>query len=96
MKQKIVGTYRLGNQMVQVVLREGAGGECYSVPGDISYPRIKIGVDSGNWPYIVGVLTHESAELVASNLHYRYEPTNMDAHDVQSLMFLLTHPQFSG
>ncbi|MCE5324904.1 MAG: hypothetical protein LLG01_00670 [Planctomycetaceae bacterium] len=95
MRQKIVGTYRLGGQMVQVVLREGRGGEGYPLPGDIDYPRIKIGADSRDWQYVVGVAMHEASELVASYLHYRYGPTNMDADDLLSLVFIMTHPQFS-
>ena len=47
MKQKVVGRYRLGDERVQLVLREGNGGDFYSQPGDIPYPRIKIGVEEG-------------------------------------------------
>lgn len=95
MRQKIVGTYRLGGQMVQVVLRKGAGGKCYPMPGDIPYPRIEVGADQETWAEVVAVAMHEAAELVCSYLHYRYEPTNMDGNDLLSLVFIMTHPQFS-
>ena len=35
MKQVIVGTYEMGYEKVQLVLREGHGGEFYLLPGDI-------------------------------------------------------------
>lgn len=95
MKQKIVGTYRLGDRMVQLVLREGTGGECYPLPGDITHSRIKVGADTQCWGDVVGVALHEACELVGSAMHYRLAPTNMDADDLLSIVFVMTHPQFS-
>jgi hypothetical protein len=95
MRQKIVGTYRLGHEMVQVILREGTGGDCYPLPGDINHARIKVGADYEMWQEIVGVFLHEAEELVASTLLYRWEQTNTDAGDHESLLFVMTHPQFS-
>ncbi len=81
--------------MVQLVLREGSGGECYPLPGDIPHPRVKVGADQAQWSDVVVVTLHEAAELVASTLLYRYEQTNDDGNDRLSLLFVMTHPQFS-
>jgi hypothetical protein len=95
MKQKIVGSYRLGDRMVQVVLREGIGGDEFPLPGDIPCSRIKVGADQVYFEDVAGVLLHEAAEMVASVMHYRYAPTNTAADDLLSVTFLMTHAQFS-
>lgn len=55
MKQKIVGTYYAGHQQIQLVIREGDGGEFFLNPERGSLPRIKLGVDK-SWPYAQGSL----------------------------------------
>lgn len=58
MKQKIVGTYPLGWSRVQIVAREGIGGEFWLSPGDIDCPRIKIGLDEDRWEDVLETLLH--------------------------------------
>ena len=45
MTQVIVGVYTMGYEDVEIVLREGTGGEFYNCPGKGQIPRIKIGAD---------------------------------------------------
>jgi hypothetical protein len=94
-KQVIVGTYEMGWEHVQLVLREGSGGEFFLVPGDIDCPRIKIGADREHWKHLLVVLLHEAGELAAARMKCRYTPTEEVAGDVHSYLFVMTHPQFS-
>lgn len=95
MKQKIVGTYRLGDDSVQIVLREGNGGDFYFLPGDIPYPRIKIGANVENWHNIIGTLLHEAQEYVLARLCCRLTPDDEFGRDSASYIFLLRHEQYS-
>ena len=49
MKQIIVGIYSVGFEDVEIVLREGTGGEFFNCPEKGHCPRIKIGADVSNW-----------------------------------------------
>jgi len=95
LRQQVVGAYQLGSHMVQVVLREGDGGEYYVLPGDIPHPRIKVGADQGEWSDVVEVLLHEAMEQVMADLGYRWEPTNAVSRDRLGMMFMMAHPEFS-
>lgn len=95
MRQKIVGFFELGNEQVQVVLREGVGGEFWLEPGDIKCPRIKIGADQACWGDLVAVLDHEALEFTLTRMRRRYF-TSMDyANDHGAYTFFLTHVEFA-
>ena len=94
-KQVIVGIYEMGWEHVQLVLREGRGGEFYIVPGDIDCPRIKVGADQDQWSDLLCALLHEAGELALARLKCRYSHTEEVAGDVHSYLFVMTHPQFS-
>ena len=95
MKQAIVGTYEFGYENVQLVLREGIGGEFYVLPGDINYPRIKIGADQAHWKALVTVLLHETMEFAYTRIGARYAPSEELGRDHAAYFFILTHPQLS-
>ena len=95
MKQVIVGTFPIGDVSCQLVLREGNGGEFYCRPGDIPYPRMKIGADVDNWYSVVSTLLHESQEFVLSSLCLRYTPDDEFGRDAASYVFWMRHEQFS-
>ena len=95
MKQIIVGTYEMGWERVQLVLREGTGGDFWLVPGDINYPRIKIGADQDNWKWLIICLLHEAVELAACRMKCRFKPSEEVAYDEYSYIFVMNHPQFS-
>lgn len=95
MKQVIVGVYEIGWEQVQVVLREGTGGEFYSIPEKGSLARIKIGADYRNWNDVVAVLLHEASELMYDRLQCRYMATNHLAGDHTGYLFMANHAQFS-
>ncbi|MFH0981894.1 MAG: hypothetical protein V2A79_10175 [Planctomycetota bacterium] len=93
-KMTMVGSYNLGNEMVRLVLREGSGADLYVQPGDLHYPRFKIGADADTWGEIVTCLLHEATEFVAMKLWVRYHPSPDIAHDNGAYLFVLTHTQF--
>ncbi len=95
MKQKIIGEYPLGSEYVQIVLREGNGGEFYAMPEHGHIARIKIGADYDTWEEVVSVLIHEVREMIYYRLRCRYEPNNDYSEDHGSYLFVLNHAQFS-
>jgi len=95
MKQKIIGTYYCGSTQIQVVLREGTGGEFYNTPEKGLCPRIKIGADYNNWWELVNVALHEIMEYFLNSNNHRYYPDNDVGRDLSSFVFFLNHPQFS-
>jgi hypothetical protein len=96
MKQIIVGVYPCGLDEIQLVLRDGTGGEFYFSPEKAHIPRIKVGADYGSdWRSVVGVLLHEIFEMQMTRSHCRLEPAPDYGRDHASYMFLMTHPMFS-
>jgi hypothetical protein len=95
MKQKIVGTYPLGWGWVQIVAREGHGGEFWLSPGDIDCPRIKIGLDSEQFEEVAESLLHEIEELSATILGTRFRKSAWQSEDSSAYTFVMTHQQFS-
>lgn len=95
MKQVIVGTYEMGWEHVQLVLREGLGGEFYLIPGDIDCPRIKVGADQTHWKHLLVALLHEAGELATTRMKCRFSQAEEVSGDVHSYLFIMTHPQFS-
>ncbi len=95
MKQTIVGTYEIGSDYVQIVLREGTGGEFYLMPEHGKVPRVKIGADYEHWDEVVNVLIHEVRELIYYKLGCRYEPDNDWSNDHGQFLFVITHVKFS-
>ncbi len=96
MRQEIVGVYECGYDNVQIVLREGSGGEMIPLPGDILCPRIKIGADERNWSKFLGVVVHEVMEFALERERCRFYPSNDISGALDSAMFSANHYQFSN
>jgi hypothetical protein len=94
MKQKIVGTYLIGSEQCQLVLREGDGGEFYNTPEIGHIPRIKIGADYRNWRDVITVLIHETFEFCMNRIKSRYECTEDFGRSQGGYMFMFDHNQF--
>lgn len=94
MRQKIVGSYGMGWDQCQIVLREGDGGEFWLIPEMGSIPRIKVGADD-SWENIVGVLCHELLELIFVMQRVRFERTNITGMGHDGYVFMFDHNQFS-
>lgn len=95
MKQKIVGSYYMGMTQVQIVLREGTGGEFYLNPERGHIPRIKIGADQPNWGDVIAILLHEATEMLMTCSHCRYAPAPDYANDHAGYLFVMNHCMFS-
>ncbi len=95
MKQKIIGVYPMGLAQVELVLREGNGGEFYTFPEKGKVARIKVGADQKQWRDVVGVLLHEAFEFTAMQLALRYAPAPDLSRDNGNYLFVMTHTQFS-
>lgn len=95
-KQVIVGCYQFGSETVEIVLREGDGGEFYSCPALGRSPRIKIGADYQDWLEVVRVMTHELLELAMFREKARYQISGDVGNDSGAYVFMFTHAEFSN
>lgn len=95
MKQVVVGVYEVGYDQIELVLREGDGGEFYVLPEKGAIPRIKIGADCENWVEVVDTLLHEIFEYVYDRLRCRYEVSNQTTTDHSAYVFMFSHLLFS-
>ena len=95
MKQKIVGDFFCGFKCVQLVLREGQGGEFYSCPEKGSVPRLKIGADYDKWCDLVAVLLHELEEYLLFDMGARFHPTDKVNYEHTAYKFMFDHTQFT-
>lgn len=96
MKQKIAGSYYAGFEEVQIVLREGDGGEFYGCPGKGTCPRIKIGADYKNWSDVVRVFIHEAFEFAMFRQNARYDRSGDVSKDSGAYKFMFDHAEFSN
>lgn len=95
LRQKTVGIYCIGSEQVQIVLREGTGGDFYTVPERGGVPRIKIGADYGNWGSVLSALIHEATEFMMVRARCRFDPADDLGRDHSAYVFVMNHPQFS-
>jgi len=94
-RQKIIGVYHLGYYAVELVLREGTGGEFYTTPEHGKIPRIKVGADYKDWSSVVTVLLHECFEFAMDTIQVRYKQTDHIEWSSDSFSFFMTHTQFA-
>jgi hypothetical protein len=97
MKQKRIGFYRIGYVDIEIILREGIGGEYYLSPGIKcgNVPRIRIGADYENWYEIVNVLLHEITEYLYDRIQCRYCAVDNLSDSHEQYLFVFNHAQFS-
>jgi len=98
MKQKIVGIYECGHEQIQLVLREGLGGEFFSCPEKGSLPRIKVGAYGKlEWGQVVAALLHEVFEWSMFRQDHRYNPDNrVGVKSHADYLFVMNHEQFQN
>lgn len=94
MEQIIIGVYDLGYENVQLVLREGHGGEFYTNP-EKTLPRIKIGGDYPDWQDIQTVLLHEALEFALTRGGHRFADSQDLSNDLAAFVFHFSHSEFS-
>lgn len=96
MKQKTIGSFYMGRESVQLVLREGTGGEFFMSPELGSIARIKVGAEHEEWDRVLAVLLHEAMELAYEKLGRRYDVTNDFSGDHSTYLFVVPHVAFSN
>ncbi|MCM2276404.1 MAG: hypothetical protein NDI75_16620, partial [Candidatus Didemnitutus sp.] len=84
----------LGTEYVNLVARDGDGGELYTAAQGGHPARIKIGLDD-DWDDVAGTLLHEAMEFVMIRMELGYRPRTDWAGDNGATTFLMTHTQFS-
>lgn len=94
MKKKAIGVYECGYEQIELVLREGTGGEFYYIPENGALPRIKVGADYGKWSEVVAVLLHEVFEFCMDRARCRFDPSSDVGHDHSAYLFVMNHPIF--
>jgi hypothetical protein len=93
MRQVIVGNYYMGPESVQLVLREGFGGDFYPTPERGNIPRIKLGADQANWQALFNNLCHEAFEASLLRINCRFFAENNRANATDDCMFIANHQQ---
>jgi len=96
-KQIIVGVYAAGWEQIEVVLREGTGGNFYFIPesGKNKVPCIEIGAGYDKWYKVFDVYLHEVDEYVMSKMGLRYRPSDNISDNHDDYIFQMTHTQFT-
>lgn len=95
MWQKRVGYYDGGVCSIEVVAREGQGGEFFSCPEEGKVPRIKVGIDYPQWDRVMGVLCHEVMEFILASRGHRYLKAPDFAEDMGGFVFHFGHTDLS-
>ena len=92
-KQAVVGTYPMGYEQVELVLREGSGGEFWLTPAPGKVPRAVVGVES-SWSESMASLLHELLEMALTQAGRRFspDPQVFGSHDLST--FVIDHPEF--
>jgi hypothetical protein len=96
MKQKTVGIYQAGPDLIQLVAREGTGGEFYLYPGKDKIARIKIGMDYDYWWEAVKTCIHEIGEFARFKSGCRFIYDNDYSNNLGAFLFSYDHTQYSN
>lgn len=94
MEQVVIGNYIIGHDSVEVILREGDGGEFWFIPDLGKSPRIKVGADA-DWECLLGTFIHEVTELSMAKKQLRYLASEDLSNDHSGYLFIMTHVEFS-
>ena len=87
-RRGVLGIYSIGNIKVRVrLLGNWRGAAVYaSAP-----PEISVGCRNEDWPFTVGLLTHEAMEFALERLGARYEPSPDYARATDGYVFHFDH-----
>lgn len=93
LKQKIIGSYFIGYESVELSLNDGSGGGVFFVE-EGSIARMKLGGDQ-DWDSCFASLLHETFELVFDRIKCRFVPCNDMGKSAGSFLFVADHVAFS-
>lgn len=95
-KQKIIGTYELGHEYVELVaVLDDSGGCFYFQPEKGHIARIKVGLDYHEWSECVSTFLHEAFEFALTRHRLRMRASGDLTNDHASYLFVFSHSQFS-
>lgn len=95
MWQKRIGFYDGGTCSVELVAREGNGGEFWTRPGKGCAPRIKIGFDYEEFGDVLDILFHELMEFALTVRGHRYTQSPELSGDMGCFEFAFNHTELS-
>lgn len=88
---KTIGTYELGFRQMKVFVNPQTSGGAV----DLRKCTMTIGTADEDWWRVVAVLLHESIEAGMMDLHCRLNDTADGYSSDDSVVFIMTHPQYS-
>lgn len=88
---KKIGTYELGFRQIHLYVDQK------STSGSVGLRSCKmvIGTEDTDWWRVVALLLHEAIEAAAIDLHCRFNDTSDGYSSDDSVVFHMTHPQYS-
>lgn len=95
MWQKRIGYYDGGICCVELVAREGTGGEFWTRPGKGCVPRVKIGFDYEDFGDVADILFHELMEYTLTARGHRYTESPELSGDMGCFEFVFNHTELS-
>ena len=96
MTPKIIGSFPLGHEYIDIAAHNGYDGEFQSHAGKGKCARISVGISHKNWHKVVDVLLHELMEYAMWRDGLRYDPDDDVAQDAGAYLFVMRHDQFSN
>src|SRR6266436_4261514 len=90
---KFLGCFDAGTRNIELYARKGDCAE-FNLQPEGKQARITVGIDM-RWWETLGCLVHEAAELICTDMGFRYVPAPDIAKDNGSYYFAMNHTQFS-
>jgi hypothetical protein len=94
-KSRLVGTYTLGYEGLELWGTDDTGGGFYFYQEKKLRPKIEVGLNYNYWADVLAVLLHEAQELAAARMGLRFERTHQMSNDMGSYVFIMSHVEFT-
>ena len=94
MKQVVVGHFSIGSETVELVLREGGGGEYYFQPEPGKCARIKVWADC-EWRECVSAFLHEAMEFACHRRGKLFQESSPFSIGSDNRIIVMNHAEFS-
>lgn len=91
MKDWRVGTFDIGCENVDIMVRADLGGEFVTNPKSIMW----IGIGTRDWSFVLQTLLHEAMEFVAFRTQSRFTMDGNHSIDHASYVFMFDHCKFA-
>lgn len=99
--KKLIGTYFLGHESVDVFVHTKLLGGTGELPGGWAHGgsqyvgEIVVGIQHERWSVVLENIMHEGFEYLASKYFVRFKPSLTISDETDNCLFVMTHPQFS-